>query len=105
MGMALPVVPRHVHDTLGQGTFLVCVVRGAQFISSILLGRQWAGSASDARGPKVAMPAGLVGARGVGGVIHAWRRAVAAWQASALTWMPGQARHDSFSGRNRRPRC
>jgi MFS family permease len=68
MGMALPVVPRHVHDTLGQGTFLVGVVMGAQFISSILLGRQWAGGVTDARGPKVAMPAGLLGACCVGGL-------------------------------------
>jgi hypothetical protein len=68
MGMALPVLPCHVHDTLGQGTFLVGVVMGAQFIVSILLGRQWAGSASDGPGPKVAMPAGLLGACCVGGL-------------------------------------
>ncbi len=68
MGMALPVLPRHVHDTLGHGTLIVGVVMGAQFISSILLGRQWAGSVTDARGPKVAMPAGLLGACAVGGL-------------------------------------
>ena len=67
-GMALPVLPRHVHDTLGQGTFIVGVVMGAQFISSIVLGRQWAGGMTDARGPKVAMPAGLLGACCVGGL-------------------------------------
>ena len=68
MGMALPVLPRHVHDTLGHGTLLVGVVMGAQFITSILLGRRWAGSVTDARGPKVAMPAGLLGACVVGGL-------------------------------------
>ena len=68
MGMALPVVPRHVHDTLGQGTLLVGLVMGAQYISSIALGRQWAGSVTDGRGPKVAVPAGLLGACCVGGL-------------------------------------
>lgn len=66
MGMALPVVPRHVHDTLGYGTVLVGVVMGAQFITAILAGRRWSGHATDARGPKKAMPIGLLGASGVG---------------------------------------
>ena len=68
MGMALPVLPRHVHDTLGQGTLIVGVVMGAQYVSSIVLGRQWAGGVTDARGAKVAMPAGLLGACAVGGL-------------------------------------
>ncbi len=71
MGMALPVVPRHVHDTLAQGTVMVGLVMGAQYVSAILLGRQWSGSVADARGPKVALPAGLLGACCVGGVYFA----------------------------------
>ncbi len=68
MGMAFPVLPRHVHDTLGLGTFLVGVVMGAQYVASILVGRLWAGEVSDGRGPKVAVPLGLVGVCGVGGL-------------------------------------
>ena len=71
MGVAFPVLPRHVHDTLGHGTLMVGVVMGAQLISSIVLGRQWAGSVTDACGPKVAMPAGLLRACGVGGLCFA----------------------------------
>ena len=53
LGMALPVVPRHVHDTLGQGTVMVGFVMGAQYLSSVF-GRIWAGGATDERGPRVA---------------------------------------------------
>jgi MFS family permease len=65
MGMALPVLPRHVHDVLGQGTVMVGVVMGCQYASS-LFGRMWAGELSDARGPRRAALAGLVAACGVG---------------------------------------
>ncbi len=68
MGMAFPVLPRHVNDTLGFGTFFVGVVMGAQYVASILVGRLWAGEVSDGRGPKVAVPLGLLGVCGVGGV-------------------------------------
>jgi MFS family permease len=66
MGMALPVVPRHVHDTLGQGTVMVGIVMGAQFIASIVAGRQWSGNVTDVRGPKAAAPLGLLGVCCVG---------------------------------------
>ena len=65
MGMALPVVPRHVHDVLGQGTVMVGVVMGSQYLSS-LFGRMWAGGITDERGPKVAALLGLGAACGVG---------------------------------------
>jgi MFS family permease len=65
MGMALPVLPRHVHDVLGQGTVMVGVVMGCQYASS-LFGRMWAGGLSDARGPRRAALSGLVAACGVG---------------------------------------
>lgn len=65
MGMALPVVPRHVHDTLGQGTVMVGFVMGSQYLSS-LFGRMWAGGTVDGRGPKLAALIGLVAACGVG---------------------------------------
>src|SRR3954469_5725768 len=65
MGMALPVVPRHVHDTLGQGTVMVGFVMGCQYLSS-LFGRMWAGGITDERGPKMAALIGLLAACGVG---------------------------------------
>jgi predicted MFS family arabinose efflux permease len=61
MGMAMPVLPLHVHNTLGQSTVIVGVVMGAQFLSAILVGRLWAGAVSDARGPRPAALAGLLG--------------------------------------------
>ncbi|WP_275405145.1 arabinose transporter [Ramlibacter humi] len=66
-GMALPVVPRYVHDTLGLGTFFVGLVMGSQYVSSILFGRRLAGSTVDGRGPKLAMRLGLLGISVVGG--------------------------------------
>jgi MFS family permease len=65
MGMALPVVPRHVHDTLGQGTAIVGVVMGSQYVSCFM-GRLWAGHISDERGPRVAVLAGLSAAVCIG---------------------------------------
>ncbi|MEO7641408.1 MAG: arabinose transporter [Ramlibacter sp.] len=66
MGMALPVVPRHVHDTLGMSTLLVGVVMGSQYLTSILLGRAWSGAVTDTRGPRRAMLMGALGAACVG---------------------------------------
>lgn len=68
MGMALPVVPRHVHDTLGMSTLWVGVVMGSQYITSILVGRGLSGSVTDTRGPRRSMLMGMVGACCVGGV-------------------------------------
>ncbi|HEY8356932.1 MAG TPA: MFS transporter, partial [Ramlibacter sp.] len=67
MGMALPVVPRHVHDALGQGTLVVGVVMGAQYASA-LFARMWAGEVSDGRGARLSALCGLLGASCVGGV-------------------------------------
>jgi MFS family permease len=66
MGMALPVVPRHVHDTLDMSALMVGVVMGSQYLSAILLGRGWSGTVTDRRGPKRAMLTGLAGVAGVG---------------------------------------
>jgi MFS family permease len=67
-GMALPVLPRHVHDTLGQGTLWVGIVMGAQYLSSILVGRRLAGQRIDSHGPRQPMVWGAVGICGVGAV-------------------------------------
>jgi MFS family permease len=58
IGIAIPVLPLHVHEALGQSTFLVGLVAGSQFAAAIL-SRVWAGRHSDTRGPKSAVTAGL----------------------------------------------
>ena len=42
IGMAMPVLPLHVHQGLGLGTFIVGLVAGSQFAAA-LLSRVWAG--------------------------------------------------------------
>lgn len=65
IGIALPVLPLHVHSGLGFGTFLVGLVAGSEFAAAIA-SRVWAGRQSDANGPKRAMIAGLIIAAGAG---------------------------------------
>src|SRR3954469_21922606 len=55
-GIAMPVLPLHVHEGLGLGTFVVGLVAGAQFTAS-LLSRFWSGSYADSRGGKRAVVA------------------------------------------------
>src|SRR3982750_2038053 len=57
-GMALPVLPLHVHQSLGLGTFFVGLVTGSQFAAALLT-RMWAGSFADTRGAKRAVCVGL----------------------------------------------
>lgn len=66
MGLALPVLPLHVHHTLGQSTLMVGVAVGSQFLSA-LLSRGWSGAVCDGRGPRVAALAGFAGVACVGG--------------------------------------
>jgi len=58
IGLALPVLPLHVHDDLGLGTFIVGLVTGTQFAAS-LVSRLWAGPLADKHGGKTAMVWGL----------------------------------------------
>jgi MFS family permease len=58
IGMALPVLPLHVHNGLGLSTFVVGLVAGSQFAAS-LFSRVWAGQYADSRGAKRAVLAGL----------------------------------------------
>jgi hypothetical protein len=51
IGIAMPVLPLHVHDGLGLSTFVVGLVAGSQFAAS-LISRPWAGHYSDTRGAK-----------------------------------------------------
>jgi MFS family permease len=65
IGVAMPVLPLHVHDGLGFGTFTVGLVAGSQFATS-LISRPWAGHFSDARGAKRGVIAGLLAAAASG---------------------------------------
>jgi MFS family permease len=59
IGLALPVLPLHVHRDLGFGAFIVGLVTGSQFGAS-LLSRMSAGHYADRRGPKRAVVVGLL---------------------------------------------
>lgn len=65
IGVAMPVLPLHVHDGLGLGTFVVGLVAGSQFAAS-LISRPWAGHFSDERGAKRGVVAGLLAAAASG---------------------------------------
>lgn len=66
VGMALPVLPLHVHDDLGFGPFVVGLVSGGQFLAA-LVSRLWAGHLADMRGSRHAVLAGLAAAMAGGG--------------------------------------
>ncbi len=59
IGMQMPVLPLHLHDTLGMGTLVVGLVIGSQFVAA-LLSRSWAGNFADMRGTKRAVVAGFL---------------------------------------------
>ena len=65
VGLAMPVLPLHVHEGLGLSTFIVGLVAGSQFAAS-LVSRVWAGRHADLRGAKHAVVAGLVASTGAG---------------------------------------
>ncbi len=65
IGLALPVLPLHVHRDLGLGTFVVGLVAGSQFTAS-LLSRVWSGRYADRSGAKRAVVLGLVTAATAG---------------------------------------
>ena len=65
IGVAMPVLPLHVHNGLGFGTFAVGLVAGSQFVAS-LISRPWAGHYSDSRGAKRAVAVGLLAAAASG---------------------------------------
>ena len=65
IGVAMPVLPLHVHNGLGLGTFIVGLVAGSQFAAS-LISRPWAGHFSDRRGPKTGVIVGLAASAAAG---------------------------------------
>ena len=59
VGLAMPVLPLHVHNGLGFGAFMVGIVTGAQFAAALGT-RIWAGHSADARGSKRAVITGIL---------------------------------------------
>ena len=68
IGIAMPVLPLHVHQGLGFGTFVVGLVAGSQFGAS-LISRFTAGHLADSRGAKHAVVSGLLAA-GLAGLLY-----------------------------------
>ena len=62
-GLAMPVLPRYVHQRLGMRTFMAGVAAGVAAgveLAAALASRSWAGSYADTRGAKRAMVLGLL---------------------------------------------
>lgn len=57
-GVAVSVLPVHVHERLRFGAFMVGVVAGTQ-VAATLISRLWAGRYADVRGSKRAVLAGV----------------------------------------------
>lgn len=87
IGMQLPVLPLHLHDTLGMGTLVIGLVIGAQFAAA-LLSRAWAGNFADLRGGKRAVMAGLVTAA-VSGLVYLLSLAFVAAPVTAVWLLSG----------------
>ncbi|AYG62284.1 arabinose transporter [Rhizobium jaguaris] len=89
IGLGLPVLPLHVHTTLGFGTLIVGVVTGSQFVAS-LLSRFWSGRTCDTHGPKVAVIAGLAAAS-ASGLIYGLSLYIANPTVSVIALIAGRA--------------
>lgn len=59
IGLPLPVLPLHLHDTLAMRPLIVGIVIGSQFAAA-LLSRAWAGGMADTRGAKRTVITGFV---------------------------------------------
>jgi MFS family permease len=90
IGLALPVLPLHVHQGLGLGTFAVGLITGSQFAAS-LISRVWSGHYSDSRGAKRAVVSGLLMAAGAGLLYLVSLRFVGIPSASATILLLGRA--------------
>jgi MFS family permease len=90
IGMAMPVLPLHVHQTLGLSTFIVGLVAGTQFGAAIF-SRVWAGRYADASGAKRAVIVGLVIAAASGLLYLASMRFIASPTLSAAILLLARA--------------
>ena len=90
IGLAMPVLPLHVHQGLGFGTFVVGLVSGTQF-SAALFSRVWAGQHADSRGAKHTVLTGLSVAVAAGLFYLISLRFVAKPEASVAILLVGRA--------------
>jgi len=98
IGLALPVLPLHVHQELGFGASIVGLVTGSQFGAS-LLSRVSAGHYADSRGPKRAVVVGLLTAIAAGLLYILSLRLIGTPQVSVTILLLGRAllgRAESF---------
>lgn len=89
-GLAMPVLPLHVHDGLGMGTVMVGLVTGAQFAAA-LVSRVWAGQVTDTGGAKRAVVTGILAAVGAGALYYLSFRFAATPMLSASILLAGRA--------------
>ena len=88
MGLPLPVLPVHVHGTLGFGSLVVGLVIGAQSVATLLT-RHLAGTRADRDGPRRATLLGLV-LSGIAGAVYAVSVAVPHPAASLAVLLAGR---------------
>jgi MFS family permease len=84
IGIQLPVLPLHVHATLGMDELVVGLVIGSQFVAA-LLSRAWAGNFADLRGTQPAVRLGLALAA-ASGVVYLGSQACLG-QPAASAWV------------------
>ena len=84
-GLAMPVLPLHVHHTLGFGSFVVGWITGTQFAAALAT-RILAGHLSDTRGSHAVMRAGLWGAS-ASGAFYLLSLVAAGSPQGALAWL------------------
>jgi MFS family permease len=90
VGLAVPVLPLHVHRDLGLGPFVVGLVAGSQFAASFV-SRPSAGHYADSRGAKRAIVLGLLMATGAGLLYLLSLRFMQAPVASVAVLLTGRA--------------
>ncbi|MBN1208981.1 MAG: arabinose transporter [Myxococcaceae bacterium] len=88
MGLPLPILPVHVHETLGFGSFVVGLAMGAQSWATLLT-RHGAGTWSDQRGPRSATVLGLA-LSALAGATYALSHAVPVPSASLAVLLVGR---------------
>jgi MFS family permease len=89
-GLAMPVLPLHVHEVLGLGEFVVGLIAGAQFAAALLT-RFWAGNFADRRGAKYAVIFGLLLATAAGMLYLLSLRFLSSPTTSAVILLLGRA--------------
>lgn len=89
MGLPLPILPGHVHEALGFGSFVVGLAIGAQSWATLLT-RHGAGTWSDQRGPRSATVLGLA-LSGLAGVVYVLSAALPVPSASLAVLLVGRA--------------